>query len=147
MKSKTKKGVRIEQASVKKLWAMKKKAQARDRALLASGEVTPEAMLLLRPEQLKGAKITWPEAPLNETEDLTHHWCIQSRGNWDSKNMSGVRDEWGYRPYSLRVRESHVFEDQRIAGSFGADTLCGHPCRWTNVHRLNRNGVIHPESV
>jgi hypothetical protein len=67
MKSKTKKGVRIEQASVKKLWAMKKKAQARDRALLASGEVTPEAMLLLRPEQLKGAKITWPEAPLNET--------------------------------------------------------------------------------
>jgi len=35
--------------SGKQMWAMKRKAQARDHALAARGEVLPEAMLLLRP--------------------------------------------------------------------------------------------------
>ena len=43
------------------LWAMKRAAQARDRALLASGAVPAEAMLLLRPEQVVGAQVQWPD--------------------------------------------------------------------------------------
>jgi hypothetical protein len=38
--------------SGKQLWAMKWKAQARDHAPAACGEVSPEAMLLLRPKRL-----------------------------------------------------------------------------------------------
>jgi len=55
-------GVRV--VSGKQLWAMKRKAQARDRALVARGEVPPEAMLLLRPEHLQGAHIEWPDVSL-----------------------------------------------------------------------------------
>ena len=54
-------------ASGKQLWAMKRKAQARDQALVSRGAVPPEAMLLLRPERLRGAQIDWPEAPLSDT--------------------------------------------------------------------------------
>jgi len=49
---------------VKRLRAMKRAAQARDRALSDRGEVPPEAMLMLRPERLKGARVEWPEDPL-----------------------------------------------------------------------------------
>jgi len=55
-------GVRV--VSGKQMWAMKRKAQARDHALAARGEVLPEAMLLLRPRRLQGARIEWPDAPL-----------------------------------------------------------------------------------
>jgi addiction module RelB/DinJ family antitoxin len=55
-------GVRV--VSGKQLWAMKRKAQARDHALAARGEVSPEAMLLLRPKRLQGAHIEWPDASL-----------------------------------------------------------------------------------
>ena len=55
-------GMRV--VSGKRLWAMKRKAQARDRALVARGEVPPEAMLLLRPKRLEGARIEWPDASL-----------------------------------------------------------------------------------
>ncbi|HEX6998976.1 MAG TPA: type II toxin-antitoxin system RelB/DinJ family antitoxin [Gammaproteobacteria bacterium] len=54
----------IRVASGKRLWAMKRAAQARDRRLVASGKVPPEAMIMLRPERLKGAVIEWPEASL-----------------------------------------------------------------------------------
>lgn len=50
--------------SGKRLWAMKRKAQARSRALVASDALPPEAVLLLRPDRLKGASIEWPDAPL-----------------------------------------------------------------------------------
>src|SRR3989440_191274 len=53
-------GVRV--VSGKQLWAMKRKAQARDHALAARGDVPPEAMLLLRPKRLEGAGIRWPGA-------------------------------------------------------------------------------------
>ena len=43
---------------------MKRKAQARDRELVARGEVPPEAMLLLRPKRLQGAHIERPDASL-----------------------------------------------------------------------------------
>jgi addiction module RelB/DinJ family antitoxin len=50
--------------SGKHLWAMKRKAQARDHELAARGEAPPEAMLLLRPERLRGALVEWPAASL-----------------------------------------------------------------------------------
>jgi hypothetical protein len=50
--------------SGKQLWAMKRKAQARDHELAAHGAVSPEAMLLLRPKRLEGAHIGWPDASL-----------------------------------------------------------------------------------
>jgi hypothetical protein len=50
--------------SGKHLWAMKRKAQKRDRELAARGEVPPAAMLLLRPNRLQSALIEWPDAPL-----------------------------------------------------------------------------------
>lgn len=50
--------------SRKRLWAMKRAAQARDRKLVASGKVPPEAMIMLRPERLKGAVVEWPEDSL-----------------------------------------------------------------------------------
>lgn len=49
--------------SGKRLRAMKRASQARDRMLARRGDVPPEAMLLLRPERLRGARIQWPEDP------------------------------------------------------------------------------------
>ena len=50
--------------SANHLWAMKRKAQARDHELAARGEVPAAAMLLLRPERLQGALVEWPDEPL-----------------------------------------------------------------------------------
>lgn len=47
----------------KQLRAMKRASQARDRALAQRRDVAPEAMLLLRPERLRGARLEWPEEP------------------------------------------------------------------------------------
>lgn len=46
--------------SQKRLWAMKRAQQARDRAAVASGALKPESVLLIRPDRIKGAKIVWP---------------------------------------------------------------------------------------
>jgi hypothetical protein len=54
----------LRMVSGKHLWAMKRKAQARDYELAARGEVPPAAMLLLRPERLQGALVEWPDASL-----------------------------------------------------------------------------------
>jgi DNA-damage-inducible protein J len=45
----------------KQLRAMKRASQVRDLALAMRENVPPEAMLLLRPERLRGARIEWPE--------------------------------------------------------------------------------------
>lgn len=50
--------------SEKQLRAMKRKAQARDRELVARGKVPPEAMLLLRPKRLRNVKLEWPDSSL-----------------------------------------------------------------------------------
>jgi addiction module RelB/DinJ family antitoxin len=55
-------GLRV--VSGKQLWAMKRKAQARDHELAARGEVPPEAMLLLRPQRVQRARIEWPDGSL-----------------------------------------------------------------------------------
>ena len=57
--------------SGKQLWAMKRKAQARDHKLAAGGDVPPEAMLMLRPARLQGAKIKWPKASLLAADPST----------------------------------------------------------------------------
>lgn len=49
--------------SGKQLRAMKRASQGRDRALAQNGDVEPEAMLLLRPGRLKGARLEWTEEP------------------------------------------------------------------------------------
>ena len=54
----------VQVVSAKQLWAMKRKAQARDRKLAAGGDVPPEAMLVLRPARLQGAKLEWPKVSL-----------------------------------------------------------------------------------
>jgi hypothetical protein len=78
MKSKrTKQGVRTRKSapkvraaakarvvSGKRLWAMKQKQQARDHARAASGGTPAEAVLLIRPHRMKGARLEWPDAPL-----------------------------------------------------------------------------------
>ena len=43
--------------SQKRLWAMKRAQQARDRAAVASGTIKPESVLLIRPDRIKGAKM------------------------------------------------------------------------------------------
>ena len=52
--------------SQKALRRMKSAQQMRDRELVAKGAVPPEAMLFLRPERLKGVRITWPRGPLTD---------------------------------------------------------------------------------
>ncbi|HKT72264.1 MAG TPA: type II toxin-antitoxin system RelB/DinJ family antitoxin [Steroidobacteraceae bacterium] len=56
--------VRVVQRS--KLWAMKRTSQARDRELLARGEIKPEALMFLKPSDLEGARVQWPKARLRD---------------------------------------------------------------------------------
>lgn len=51
----------VRAVSGKRLREMKRKAQERDHALLESGHVSPESMMLLRPHRLKGARVEWPD--------------------------------------------------------------------------------------
>ena len=47
----------------------KRQSPARDRELIASGKLPPEAMFLLRPERIRGARVVaWPDVSL--TDDL-----------------------------------------------------------------------------
>lgn len=50
--------------SGKRLWEIKREAQERDHALLESGNVSPESMMLLRPHRLQGARVEWPDDAL-----------------------------------------------------------------------------------
>lgn len=57
-------GPDVRTISARRFWAMKRKQQSRDRELIARGVVQPDAMLLIRPERLHGAKIEWPKCSL-----------------------------------------------------------------------------------
>lgn len=48
-------------AAPKKLRAMKRAAQARDHAIARQEDVSDGRMLLIRPDQVLGAQIKWPE--------------------------------------------------------------------------------------
>lgn len=58
--------------SAARMWALKRAAQARDRELVASGAVPPEAMLFIRPEMLRGAEIEWPKRSLLDEDSQPH---------------------------------------------------------------------------
>lgn len=51
--------------SGERLRAMKQSGQAQSRRLVASGAVHPEAVFLLRGEQVARAQVNWPDAPLS----------------------------------------------------------------------------------
>jgi addiction module RelB/DinJ family antitoxin len=55
-------GMRV--ASGKYLRAMKRNSQKRDHDLAARGDMPQEALLLLRPDRMKGMKLEWPEGSL-----------------------------------------------------------------------------------
>jgi hypothetical protein len=44
------------------LWALKRQAQERDRILVASDTIEPEAIFFLNPAQLAGMRIEWPSS-------------------------------------------------------------------------------------
>ena len=50
--------------SMAELRRLKLQSQERDRRLARSADVSAGQMLLLRPEQLRGAKVRWPKASL-----------------------------------------------------------------------------------
>ena len=47
--------------SAAQFWDMKREAQARDQALVRSGQVPQRSLYLLKSEDLRGAKIKWPD--------------------------------------------------------------------------------------
>jgi DNA-damage-inducible protein J len=57
-------GVRVVRPA--KLWAMKRQSQVRDRHLVASGQLQPEALMFLKPQDLEGARVQWPKARLRD---------------------------------------------------------------------------------
>jgi hypothetical protein len=46
------------------LWRMKRKAQARDRALAAAGKLTNRDVMLIPESEVRGATVQWPDVPL-----------------------------------------------------------------------------------
>jgi DNA-damage-inducible protein J len=55
-------GVRV--VPPERLRAMKQAAQARDRAIAAQDDLAGGQMLLIRPDQVRGAKVKWPSVDL-----------------------------------------------------------------------------------
>jgi DNA-damage-inducible protein J len=53
-------------ASGKRLWQMKRASQARDRDLVARGAFSAEDVMLVKPKDLRGARIRWPTAKLSD---------------------------------------------------------------------------------
>jgi DNA-damage-inducible protein J len=51
--------------SSERLRAMKRASQARDRAIAANQDLSGGEMLLIRPDEARGAKIKWPSAKLS----------------------------------------------------------------------------------
>jgi hypothetical protein len=45
---------------------MKRASQARDRELVARGAVSSEDLMLVKPKDLRGARIRWPNAKLSD---------------------------------------------------------------------------------
>jgi len=49
-----------------RLREMKRAAQARDRRIAAQEDLSGGGMLLIRPEQVRGARVRWPSARLSD---------------------------------------------------------------------------------
>ena len=50
----------------KLLWEMKRVSQARDRELVARGALSAEDLMLVKPKDLRGARIRWPKTKLSD---------------------------------------------------------------------------------
>lgn len=57
-------GVRVARPS--KLWAMKRESQRRDQQLIACGQIQPDALMFLKPQNLEGARVQWPKVRLRD---------------------------------------------------------------------------------
>jgi addiction module RelB/DinJ family antitoxin len=55
-----------ERVSDRRLWQMKRASQARDRDLVARGELSAADVMLIKPKALRGASIRWPTAKLSD---------------------------------------------------------------------------------
>jgi len=56
----------VREASAAQLWEMKRRAQQRDRDLVAAGKLSAEDLMLIKPDALRGARIQWPESKLTD---------------------------------------------------------------------------------
>lgn len=56
-------------ASGRHLRSMKKQAQQRDRELLAKGELSGESVVMIRPDQVRGAVLKWPGPDVSLNDD------------------------------------------------------------------------------
>jgi len=57
---------RVKVASAEKLWQMKRASQARDRAIAAKMDLSGGQMLLVPPEEVREARVKWPNAKLSD---------------------------------------------------------------------------------
>jgi len=57
---------RVKVAPAEKLWQMKRASQARDRAVAAKMELSDGQMLLVPPEEVREARVKWPNAKLSD---------------------------------------------------------------------------------
>ena len=57
---------RIKEAPAEKLWQMKRASQARDRAIAAKSDLSGGQMLLVPPEEVREARVKWPNAKLSD---------------------------------------------------------------------------------
>jgi hypothetical protein len=60
--------------SAAEFWAMKRRAQERDRVLVCSGQIPQRMFYLLRSEDLRGAKIKWPDRSSSARGLLRQDW-------------------------------------------------------------------------
>lgn len=57
---------KVQYVPAEQLWEMKHAAQARDHVIAAREDLSGGQMLLIRPDQLRGAKVKWPSAKLSD---------------------------------------------------------------------------------
>ncbi|HEY2634494.1 MAG TPA: type II toxin-antitoxin system RelB/DinJ family antitoxin [Steroidobacteraceae bacterium] len=57
---------KVHYVQAEQLWEMKRAAQVRDHEIAARQDLSGGEMLLIRPDQLRGAKIKWSAAKLSD---------------------------------------------------------------------------------
>jgi addiction module RelB/DinJ family antitoxin len=57
---------KVHYVPAEQLWGMKRTAQVRDHAIAAHGNLSGGERLLIRPQQLRGAKVKWSSAKMSD---------------------------------------------------------------------------------
>jgi antitoxin component of RelBE/YafQ-DinJ toxin-antitoxin module len=57
---------RVNRVPAEQLWEMKRSAQARDHESAATADLSSGKRMLIRPHQLRGAKVKWSSAKLSD---------------------------------------------------------------------------------